>query len=54
MEVFSVDPCDHGGEVPLPCGGVAADPYLLAGGEVRGEAEAGGVALGHGVCRLLG
>ena len=27
--------------------GVAADPPLLAGADVRGKAEAGGVALGH-------
>ena len=35
--------------------GVAAHPHLLTGGEVRGEAEGGGVALRHGlsVCVLV-
>ena len=50
VEVLSVDPCDHGSDVTLTRGGVAADPHLLAGGKVRGKAKAGGVALGHGVC----
>ena len=43
------DASDHGGAVCLTLQGVAADPSCLAGADVRGEAEAGGVALSHAV-----
>jgi len=52
--VLSEHPSDEGSRVTLTCEGVAAHPYLLTGGKVRGKAEAGGVALGHGVCVLSG
>ena len=53
--VLSEHPSDEGSRVTLAREGVAADPHLMAGGEVRGEAEAGRVALGHGlsVCVLV-
>jgi len=35
--------------VTLTREGVAADPHLLAGADVRGEAKGGGVALRHGL-----
>ena len=49
-EVLSERSCDHGSGVTLTSEGVAADPHLLAGRDVRGEAEAGGVTLGHCGC----
>ena len=48
MEGLSEYPSNEGGAVYLTLHGVAADPPLLTGGDVGGEAEAGGVALGHG------
>jgi len=47
MEGLSEHPSDKGGTVYLTLHGVAADPPLLASADVRGKAEAGGVALGH-------
>jgi len=47
MEGLSEHPSDEGGAVYCALQGVAADPSCLAGADVRGEAEAGGVALGH-------
>ena len=49
MEGLTVDPSDENGAVCCALHGVAVDPSCLAGGDVRGEAEAGGVALGHAV-----
>jgi len=49
LEGLTVDACDHGGAVCLTLQGVAVDPPCLTGGKVRGEAEAGGEALGHAV-----
>jgi len=48
MEGLSEHPSNEGGAVCCALQGVAADPPLLAGGDVRGKAEGGGVALGHG------
>jgi len=48
MEGLSEHPSNEGGTVYLTLQGVAADPPLLASADVRGKAEAGGVALGHG------
>jgi len=47
MEGLSKHPSNEGGTVYLTLHGVAVDPSCLAGGDVRGEAEAGGEALGH-------
>jgi hypothetical protein len=47
MEVLSERASDHSSGVTLTREGVAADPYLMTGAEVRGEAEAGRVALSH-------
>ena len=47
MEGLSKDPSNEGGAVCIALQGVAADPPLLASADVRGKAEAGGVALGH-------
>ena len=49
MEGLSEHPSNEGGTVYLTLQGVAADPPLLTGADVRGKAEAGGVALGHRV-----
>ena len=46
-EGLSEHPTDEGSRVTLARERVAADPHLLTGAEVRGEAEAGRVALGH-------
>src|SRR6056300_6872 len=53
-EGLSEHPSDEGSRVTLAREGVAADPYTLTGGEVRGEAEGGWVA-SHGlsVCVLV-
>ena len=54
LEGLTVDACDHVGAVCCALHGVAVDPSCLAGADVRGEAEAGGVALSHGVVCCLG
>ena len=52
-EGLTPDPSNKGGAVCCACVGVAADPSCLAGGDVRGEAVAGGVALSHAVLCVL-
>ena len=52
MEGLSEHPSNESGAVTITlqggiCRGDAADPPLLASADVGGEAEAGGVALGH-------
>jgi len=49
LEGLTVDACDHVGAVCCALQGVAVDPSCLAGGDVRGKAEAGGEALSHGL-----